>query len=79
MTAINYVRDFPGGGVVAARGAPHPGLAAAHGHCTQASPPPSIPMVMGVWQHEELSVSVQAACRGSNGAIPSTGGGQPAT
>ena len=25
----------------------------------QAPPPPSIPMVMGVWQHEELSVSVQ--------------------
>ena len=52
--------------------------ATAHGHCSQASPPPSIPMV-GVWQHEELSVSVQAACRGSNGAIPSIGGGQPAT
>ena len=39
MTAINYVRDLPGGGVVAARGAPHPGLAAAHGYCGQASPP----------------------------------------
>ena len=68
MTAINYVRDLPGGGVVAACG-----------HCSQASPPPSIPMVMGVWQHEELSVSVQVVCRGSNGAIPSIGGGQPAT
>ena len=30
MTAINYVRDLPGGGVVAARG-----------HCTQASPLPA--------------------------------------
>jgi len=40
MTAINYVRDLPGGGVVAARGAPHPGLGAAHGYCSQASAPP---------------------------------------
>ena len=34
---------------------------------------------MGVWQHEELSVSVQAACRGSRGAIPPIDGGEAAS
>ena len=71
MTAINYVRDLPGGGIVTARVAPHPS--------SLVLPVPSTPVVMGVWQHAELSVSVQAACRGSHGAIPPIGGGQPAT
>ena len=55
MTAINYVRDLPGGGIVTARVAPQPG--------SPVPPAPSTPVVMGVWQHEEPSVSVQAACR----------------
>ena len=39
----------------------------------------STPVVMGFWQHEELSVSVQVACRGSHGAIPPFDGGEAAT
>jgi len=71
MTAINYVRDLPGGGIVTARVAPHPS--------SLVLPVASTPVVMGVWQHEELSVSVQAACRGSRGAIPPIDGGEAAS
>ena len=43
MTAKNYVRDLPGGGVVAARVVPHPR--------SLVLPVASTPVVMGVWQH----------------------------
>ena len=50
MTALNYVRDLPGGGIVTARVAPHPS--------SLVLPVASTPMVMGVWQHYELTVGV---------------------
>ena len=43
MTALDYVRDLPGGGVVTARVVPHPS--------SLVLPVASTPVVMGVWQH----------------------------
>ena len=43
MTAINYVLDLPGGGIVTARGGPHPS--------SLILPVASTPAAMGVWQH----------------------------
>ena len=43
MTALNYVRDLPGCGVVTARVVPHPS--------SLVLPVASTPVVMGVWQH----------------------------
>ena len=43
MTALNYVRDLPGCGVVTARVVPHPS--------SLVLPVASTPVVMGVWQY----------------------------